>query len=467
MQNHVKYLVVDDVLEWAEAIGSTVRNYFEDRCGFAKSRVRDFSAFHPKQADQLITDGGWDLVTLDMNLGEAAAKSRISGLDLLGEIAAGNKAYFVIIVTGAVNDPDLEKIYGKETAALLRFGALNEAVKKMPASRVRILHKPEGLEPGEAMKTLRPHLESALDQYCSVSRERNIFRPLPGDPDLWEVCYNGGPRITIKHEEPFKLIRSALAQPNRALKVIQLIQALADSSGKTATILTSADKAKAHRKSARDLEYRGHQSDDVSGTDGLDWSEMDGFSTSDHSPVDTSDGAISMETLLGGLLLAQSKRLDLRTVLLNYSDSFGENVLLSLPAVAAHWAKKGETADQEFGQEDAPSKLMRLVEQLKPLILPIREKWVAVKEKERTTGGNPNKKVSKGKIRVARGVDTAEHALARQHWSRFKKSVSKRPALAEFHDHMRMWVDRSPTAKGHFHYRPPDGGQLCPFWLTE
>jgi DNA-binding response OmpR family regulator len=467
MQNHVKYLVVDDVPEWAEAIGNTVRGYFENRCDFAKSRIRDYSAFDPKQADQLISDGGWDLVTLDMNLGEAAAKSKISGLDLLGEIAAGKKAYFVIIVTGAVNDPTLEKVYGKETAALLRFGALNEAVKQMPASRVRILHKPEGLEPGEAMKTLRPHLESALDQYCSVSRERNIFRPLPGDPGLWEVCYNGGSRITLAHIEAFKLIRSALAQPNRALKVIQLIQALADSSGKTATILPSENKAVAHRKGARDMEYRGHQSDDVSGADGLDWSEMDGFSTSGHSPVDTNEGAIGMETLLGGLLLAQSKRLDLRVVLSNYADSFGENTLLALPSVAARWAKRGDAADQEFGMEEAPAKLMRMAEQLKPLLLPIREKWEKERKENLATGANSSKKPSKKKIRVARGVDTAELGLARAHWKRFKASIARRPALGEFHEHMIQWVDRSPTAKGHFHYRSPDGSHLCPFWLTE
>jgi hypothetical protein len=92
-----------------------------------------------------------------------------------------------------------------------------------------------------------------------------------------------------------------------------------------------------------------------------------------------------------------------------------------------------------------------------------RGSLMAEREKEKL--GAP--KTNSGKQRVARGVDTPELALARQHWSRFKKSIRKRPSLVNFYDHMIQWVDRSPTAKGHFHYRAPDGGQLCPFWLTD
>lgn len=102
MQDHLKFLVVEDHPAWSEGIASAVRDYFQDRRGFCRARVRDYSAMTARQADQLITEGGWDLVMLDMNLGEGAGAGKISGLDLLGEIAAGNKAYFVIIVTGAV-----------------------------------------------------------------------------------------------------------------------------------------------------------------------------------------------------------------------------------------------------------------------------------------------------------------------------------------------------------------------------
>ena len=463
MQNHVKYLVVDDVPEWANNVGTAVRDYFESKQSFAKARIREVSAYDATQADQRISEGGWDLVMLDMNLGAGAGKSRISGLDLLGEIAAGNKAYFVIIVTGAVTDPTLEKVYGKDTAALLRLGALNEAVRKMPASRVRILHKPEGLSPDKAIKALRPHLESALDQYCSVSLERNIFRPLPGDPGLWEICYNGGPRITLKHEEHYKLIRSGLAQPSRAIKLIQMIQSLAQSSGRGGATIVSEPKIATRRKGAADLEYSGHQNDDVDSLDRLDFHEMDGFSISDSVPVDTDEGTLDLELLIHALLNAHVRGLDLRDAINNMVESYGEPVVISLPGRAAAWAARGDDACRKFNSNDAPPELMSLARALKLHLAPMREKWLKSKGEGQPSGSGKNS----GKVRVARGVDMPELALARQHWSRFKKAIGNRPALATFREHMIQWVDRSPTAKGHFHYRPPGGTELCPFWLTE
>jgi hypothetical protein len=467
MQDHLKFLVVEDHPAWSEGISAAVRDYFQDRRGFCKARVRDFSAMTARQADQLIAEGGWDLVMLDMNLGEGAGAGKISGLDLLGEIAAGNKAYFVIIVTGAVNDPTLEKVYGPETAAMLRFGAMNEAVRKMPASRVRILHKPVTEDPAAALEILRPQLESALEQYCSVSLERNVFRPLPGDPGLWEMCFNGGPRLTLKHAEPFQLIRSALSQPNRALKVIQLVQALAHRSGKAGAVIPEDHAPKAHRRSSTDLEYMGHQEDLVDGLDGVDWSEMDGFSLLDHAPVDTDDGSVPIESLIGGLLLARSRNLDLDTMLESFEESFGIEVLLSLPAKAAAWAKDGARACREFNSDDAPAELMELSRALRDALATRREVWLRDRQNSPAAGSKEGKKPKSGKIRVSRGTDTPELVLARQHWQRFKKILGARPALAEFREHMIQWIDRSPTAKGHLHYRPPGGDDLCPFWWTE
>jgi len=467
MQDHLKFLVVEDHPAWSEGIASAVRDYFQDRCGFSRARVRDFSAMTARQADQLISEGGWDLVMLDMNLGEGAGAGKISGLDLLGEIAAGNKAYFVIIVTGAVNDPTLEKVYGPETAAILRFGAMNEAVRKMPAARVRILHKPPTEDPTAALETLRPQLESALEQYCSVSLERNVFRPLPGDPGLWEMCYNGGPRLTLKHAEPFQLIRSALSQPNRALKVIQLVQALAHSSGKAGAVIPEDRASKAHLHGTAELEYRGHQEDVVDGVDGLDWSEMSGYSILGGTPVDTDEGSVPVECLIGALLMARSRSLDLERILDEFEASFGIGVLLSLPAISAKCAEDGEKACRDFNSDDAPANLMALSQSLKVALAPRRERWLQEREALAVASPTSGKRPKSGKIRVSKGTESAELVLARQHWQRFKKILAARPALAEFREHMIQWIDRSPTAKGHLHYRPPGGDDLCPFWWTE
>lgn len=466
MQNHVKYLVVDDSTDWANHVDEAVRKYFEENKKLSHQRVRSSTAYNAKQAEERISEGGWDLVMLDMSLGDGAGKQKVSGLNLLAEIAEGNmngenKAYFVIIVTGAVTDPTLEKVYGKDAAALLRYGALNEAVRMMPASRVRILHKPEGLSPDKAMKVLQPHLQSALDQYCSVSIERNIFRPLPKNPGLWEVCFNGGPRITLKHASAYDMIRSALAQPGRELKIIELIHALANSSGKAGAVILDEDrKAKPSKKPrSQSSSLRDGFEDD------LDGSELGGFGSGARVAVDGDDGAIDLDTLLGGLLMAQVRDLHIETVLANYIQTYGEEVLLTLPGRANHHLKYLKNARERFEMTDVGSELLELMGNLKPILVPIRERWLARKEEEKKSGIKSDP--IPGRVRVSRGIDNAELALARQHWLRFKKYISRRPALKEFGEHVISWIDRNPTTKGHLFYRPKDGGNFYPFWLTE
>lgn len=472
MQDHLKYLVVDDITEWANQLKEAVADYFIEEKRFARARVRSFTAYDATQADNQIADGGWDLVLLDMNLGDGSkrggAKSRISGLDLLGDIARGNRAYFVIIVTGAVTDPDLEKVYGPDTAALLRFGAMNEAVRMMPASRVRILHKPDAETVKEAVETIRQQLHSALDQYCSVSMERNVFRALPGDPKLVEICFNGGPRLTLPFEAPFRTIQSALAQPNRMLKVTELIQKLAHSSGKAGAAVEEEQRAaKGNRK--EDNEYQGLQDDEVSSADGLDWEEMEGFGISSviRQCVDLPEGTIPIESIIGGLLRASRRERDLNDAFKGIAEmGVDEKVLLSIPRVAANWASKGNDADAEFEIDNAPDALMALVRKLKPILEPIKNRWLA--EKKSATGeGKPSGKRGKATVRVAVDVDTNEMELARQHWFRFKAKIKARPGLKTFHEHVINWIPRDPTARGHLYYRPPGGGEFCPFWLTE
>jgi hypothetical protein len=324
------------------------------------------------------------------------------------------------------------------------------------------------------MESLKPHLHSALDQYCSVSLERNLFRALPGDPDLLEICYNGGPRLTLPFEAPFRTIQSALAQPNRMLKVTELIQRIAHSSGKAGAVLMPepTDSPSGHeKKTQRESDpttYRGHQEDQTSGEDGLDWAEMDGFgiTSSLHEPVDTPEGTIPIETLIGGLLAANQRRLDLGETIQGYIRmGVAEVALLAIPRAAMDWVGKGGGAEAEFSVKNASEKLANLVHDLKPILAPIKERWLIKKK-----AGDPPKPTDPAeppRIRVALREDTAEMQLARAHWKRFKSKIKARPALKEFETHMTQWIDRSPTARGHLYYRPPGGGEFCPFWLTE
>jgi hypothetical protein len=129
------------------------------------------------------------------------------------------------------------------------------------------------------------------------------------------------------------------------------------------------------------------------------------------------------------------------------------------------WARKGEAADTVFRRDDAANSLVALVAELKPLLLPIRERWLAKKQGGAQT---PKKKGNKGdKVRVAHAVDTDEMKLARAHWKRFKEYIGRRKKLEEFLKHVVDWIPRDPTTRGQLHYRPPTSTDLYPFWLTE
>jgi len=464
MQDHIRYLVVEDRPDWSQALNREVTDYFAGMRGLSRQRIKANTAYDGDQANDQLRDGSFDLVTLDMNLGQSASGSKISGLDVLAQIARNNSAYFVLIITGAVNDPELEKNYGPEAAALMRYGALNEAVKRLPAERVRILNKPGDAKAANAIDKIRSQIHSALDQYCNVSRERNIFRPLPGNPDLWEVRYNGGERMNIPHAEPYQMIRSALAQPGRALPVIQLMQRIAQGSGQSATVVENEKERKPGTLRPSSIDYAGHQEDDVSGDDGLDWSEMEGFSVEDHAPVYFNDQQFHIEDLIGALLAAQRAG-TLQESLPEIVNFCGEEVLLTIPAKAMEWAKRGDAADTVFRRDDASSSLAALAAQLRPLLRPIYLRLQAKKEAE--AAGREKAPKTKKNIRVAQAVDTPEMKLARAHWKRFKEYIGRREMLGDFLEHVRLWIPRDPTTKGHLHYRPPTSSDLYPFWLTE
>lgn len=474
MQQHVKYLVVEDEPKWSAALTEAVRTYFEDEIGLYKARILDDSALNGDQGLQRLKAGTYDLVTLDMNLGAGGSKSKISGLDLLGRIADGNRAFFVIIVTGAVNDPSLERIYGKEAAALMRYGALNEAVKKLPAERVRILHKPDATGAADAMEKLLPHLHSALDQYRSVSLERNVFRPYPRSKSLWEVRYNGGPRMTIPAREPFELIRSALAQPNREMKVIQLVQAIAQSSGKGGAIKPQDSQASMSRRNAgeaKDLNSPDAQGTEMADRDsagaeteygsGLDFRDLEKMESPDHVPVDTKEGTITLEVLIGALLMARRQRYPLQPVIDAFVDQYGEGPLLLLPGKIKHYAGRPQRAEEEFQIDSASGRLAELNVELNPIIAPLRESVEAAKK----AGVAPTGKSKK--TRVSTGHDSKELQNARAHWKRARKYLRDHEELEEFVAHIEKCVERGITAKGHIHYMPADGSEFPPFWLTE
>jgi hypothetical protein len=488
VQQHVKYLVVEDESEWASAISARVHSYFETKLRFQKSMVRSETAYDGDQGMERLAIGGFDLVTLDLNLGSGASKSKISGLDLLGAIAERNSAFFVIILTGAVSDPSLEQMYGAKIAALMRVGAMNAAVKSLPAERVHFLNKPTGKEFNTSIEDLGPHLDSALDQYCTVSRERNIFRPCPGDGLLWEVRYNGGPRLTIPSSKSFELIRRALAKPTQELRIIQLVQSMFANKVLVADIEGADSQINAERQDLGDNVEPEDLGDNIEPEDlgdnvepqdlgddetdaGLDDDDVgdirrratrgrksswvdSGFQVTERAPAAVIQDTVNYEVLIGGLLLAREQGLPLEMFVEEFRDRYGAGPLFRIPKRIREYVADRNRAEQQFGRANASNELSKVLLELTPILRGLGVRSIT-------------KDGSRRVERVAAGIDTRELALARKHWERAMGSLKEHRLLAEFVGHLESRVLRGPAAKGRIHYWPTGGSESAPFWLTE
>lgn len=186
------------------------------------------------------------------------------------------------------------------------------------------------------------------------------------------------------------------------------------------------------------------------------------MSTPDHSPVDTDEGTVTLEVLVGALLLTQRQSLSISDTMKAFKHEYGIGPLLLLPAKIREYSKNRQRAEQEFGIAKADEKLAELYDILVPILKPYRNHY----EMEAGEGKMKEKNTTK-KTRVARGHDTPELRLARAHWKRARAALCKYPALKEFVIHIEGCVERGLTAKGHIHYLPTDGSELTPFWLTE
>jgi len=485
MQDHITYLVIEDINKWTQGINNALKHYFVHRVGMAEERIRAFSAYDGDQANQLLSAGTFDLLTLDMNLSGGTSGSKISGRDLLlqlpdlsGEIGA----YFIIIITGAIHEgAQLEVLYGRDAAARMRYGAYNEAVQRIPAERVRIIHKPNTRDVEAGIKEMIPHLYSALDQYCNVSRERNIFRPLSGcktkgKKRYWEFRYNGGPRRDIAETPGFEMCRSALATPNLEMRIIALMKALARSSGVMPTVTNPVDSADPRIKAeSEELIQEGqHISLIVGGEDarsegalGFDFDDLAGLSILPDSPVDANIGGtvVPVETLILGLLDVRRSGGDLMELLQKCVRDMDLPIgsLRAIPARIAYYLDRKHhiQAKNEFGGDDTIGRLADLLNELKPVI-----NRIASCDPASSRSAQPDQpKAKPHKVRLSISDDPKETKNARQHWKRVLRELRlhEQRALAS---HIEKHMKRGNRAPGRltYHFDPKDG--FPPFWLT-
>jgi hypothetical protein len=239
------------------------------------------------------------------------------------------------------------------------------------------------------------------------------------------------------------------------MKVIQLIQKLAQSSGKMGAV-TISEPAKSQKAPLSS------ESEEA-----VDGSEYGGFNTSDHAPVDTSEGPIDIELLIRGLLSTRKKGDDLATLMeqIVRDMNIDGSIFLVMPAKIRDYIGNPEEAESEFG-DNAPSRLRELYTDLFPLLEKYKKLSLSPKKDKQTTGK---------KTRVSIGTDTKEMKLARKHWRRVGDALrqyrSKKDAITvlslnDFIEHIEGCVERGVKTKGHIHYRPDNRDGFTPFWLT-
>ncbi len=435
MQNHVKFLCVEDDKEWNRGLCAAIGDFFRDVCKMPPKYVEGISAYDGDQGYQQVDALRWDIVTVDMNLSPPKTGPKISGLDVIGKIAAGNRAFFVIIITGAAHDPHLQPNYGRDVANRIRVGALNEAIRQLPAHRVRIINKPKGTV-AHALAELRRHLHDVLHQYVMVSMDRNVFRRVPGSTEFWEVCHNGGRRVDLPHAEGFEMIRSALSQPHREQKVVRLIKALAQSSGKLAPVSVAKEKKATSPVGAQSREEGNPDFDRVGGR------------IVPQLPSDFKEESLSLDDLIKALIHGLKQEADLEATIREVIGVCGRATVVAMQRRIAFFIDTPRAAVNEFADRDVVEKLKRIHAAVETLLV----ENIAEPEKP---------------IRVSSGSDTKELVLARKQWERFLSYIRRHPFLKDFSEHIKASMDRGQAARGRISYKPPGDVDSSPFWRTD
>lgn len=477
MQQHVKYLVVEDEEDWRKGLARELDRYFRERCHLDDERIISDTAADADQANTRLKNlRRVDLVTLDMRLDNPHSKSKVSGLQLLGKIAERNQAFFVIIITGAINDPGLETVYG-EHAALIRYGLMNEAVKLLPAARVRILHKPRNNNVAAALRALRPYLHSALDQYRSVSRERYIFRPFvrrKGKDTLWQFCFDGGDVAIASEVQGFEIYRSALHQPNREMKIIALLRAIAAGSGAQPAVprlegayaIEPAESTGTPSESTSKPPGVRSKPDPRTAKQSLDPKDLEKMTVLEGIPSDVS-GDIEPELIIRLLLQTRRSGGDMKRILDATAAEYGSWIVRSVPPRIRYylaWEHRTK-ADNEFNgtigyDQKTHISLEEVLNEVEPLI-----QRLELRDAAQTASAAKSEDGSE-KAKVRSGTDTKELERARTQRVRAMDELRKL-GLDDMVAHFKRHMKEGEELKGRICYKFDKEDDFPPFWLTE
>lgn len=235
----IRLLIVEDDATLLADLKKHYRALFQS-LGF--SSVVAEQAESAAEAKQLAKDAKanpYDLVSLDVNLGDAA----LTGLDVLAAFHRFQSAWMVALLTGVEADATLDATVGRGPAAKLRKQLRRDAYARFPAERLMVVEKPlPSLPPNEGASLLRNRLNQIALVYEEVSRLRYIFRPIevtsleralaPRQPKSppprrkfipstalhWQIRFNCGDLRTLPDKTGFKTLHHLLSlDPDQSL----------------------------------------------------------------------------------------------------------------------------------------------------------------------------------------------------------------------------------------------------------
>jgi DNA-binding NarL/FixJ family response regulator len=268
----IRVLIVEDNALLLSELKKHYRGFFESQ-GFDSVVIEQAgSASEAKQLAKGASSNPYDLVSLDVNLGDA----EVTGLDVLSAFKRFQSAWMVALLTGVEEDGTLDATVGKSAATKLRKQLRRDAYARFPAERLMVVEKPSSSLPtDEAAKLLRNRIQQIALVYIEVGRLRYIFRrievtslervvvPKQDKAKIlkrkfveavslhWQIRFNCGDIRTLPNKAGFKTLHHLLSlEPGESLtpEVAMVIEPRNEKASQVDSALLKDDQIAEHFK---------------------------------------------------------------------------------------------------------------------------------------------------------------------------------------------------------------------------
>lgn len=170
----VRILIVEDDPTLLSTLGEMYRAIFATR-GYEAAIEQAATVDQARQLAKAAKSKPYDLVSLDVNLGDAA----LTGLDVLDTLKRFQSAWMAVVLTGVETDATVDKTMGKAKGDALRKHLRRDAYSRFSAERLLVVEKPSpSIAQEDAQTLLKNRLAQIALVYEEVGRLRYVFRPI-------------------------------------------------------------------------------------------------------------------------------------------------------------------------------------------------------------------------------------------------------------------------------------------------